>query len=510
MKITLIRPSLVTKIDNKAHIPAPPLGLALIAAVLEKKQHQVHIIDGINQSLEKFTRLQHGVYVWGQTGEEILAQIPADSELIGVSCMFTVDWIFIRTLIQQIKEHFPSVPLVAGGEHITALPDLCMEECSGLDYCVSGEGEDTIQELCEAIQNKSGMEEIAGLTFRKKDGSWIKNKKRERIRDLNTIPFPAWHLFPVDFYFENNLNFGVGNSRTLPMLATRGCPYRCHFCSSPDMWGTRYFLRDVKHVVDEIAYLYNTYQVRNIDLYDLTAIVNGRWIIELCKEIKERKLKITWQLPSGTRSEAITPEVLREMYSSGCTIVSYAPESGSDRILQQVEKKVNLQRMLQSIRQTYQMNIFVKVNIILGFPGETHADVFKTIGFILKCSWYGAHDMGPNPFYPIPGTRLFQALVEEKKIDIKSNQYYLDLLDADNIFSVPFYNNKIALPILRLYYLLYLFLFYSTNYIFYPKRFLKLWYNVFHERPQTRGERLLLKMMYRLKKRFSLKKSPKG
>jgi anaerobic magnesium-protoporphyrin IX monomethyl ester cyclase len=226
-----------------------------------------------------------------------------------------------------------------------------------------------------------------------------------------------------------------------------------------------------------------------------TAIINGRWIIELSKEILKRNLIITWQLPSGTRSEAISPEVLHYMKLSGCTVVTYAPENGSDRILKLIHKKVNLNNMLKSIADSNRIGIYVKVNIILGLPQETHKDIWLTMWFILKTSWYGAYDMGPNPYYPIPGTELFRDLVTQKKIDIYSNEYFSSLLDADNLWRIKFYNNQVSAAALKFYFITYFAIFYLSNFLLRPHRFFISLKNITTLNAQTRGQYVLQRII---------------
>lgn len=415
VNIVLIRPQRVYKKFNKALKPAPPLGLAILGAVLKQEGYNVSIIDAVVEQLDNEEFISDDIVLNGMDNQEILNRIPHDTDIIGVSCMFTVDWLGTKNLINLIGRERPDLKIIAGGEHITALPEFCLEECPQLQICVLGEGEETILDICLSHLGQKSIEDVKGILYRNSTGLPIKNLRRERIRTLDDLPIPAWDLFPTEIYFERKLNFGVGGKRTLPILSTRGCPYICSFCSSPEMWGTRYFMRSVNNVVDEIEFLVKQYGVQNIDVYDLTAIINGRWIIELSKEILKRNLTITWQLPSGTRSEAISPEVLHYMKLSGCTVVTYAPENGSDRILKLIHKKVNLNNMLKSIADSNRIGIYVKVNIILGLPQETHKDILLTMLFILKTSWYGAYDMGPNPYYPIPGTELFRDLVTQKK-----------------------------------------------------------------------------------------------
>jgi anaerobic magnesium-protoporphyrin IX monomethyl ester cyclase len=269
VNIVLIRPQRVYKKFNKALKPAPPLGLAILGAVLKQEGYKVSIIDAVVEQLDNEEFISDDIVLNGMDNQEILNRIPHDTDIIGISCMFTVDWLGTKNLINLIGRERPDLKIIAGGEHITALPEFCLEECPQLQICVLGEGEETILDICLSHLGKKSIEDVKGILYRNSDGLLIKNLRRERIRTLDDLPIPAWDLFPTEIYFEKKLNFGVGGKRTLPILSTRGCPYICSFCSSPEMWGTRYFMRSVNNVVDEIEFLVKQYGVQNIDVYDL-------------------------------------------------------------------------------------------------------------------------------------------------------------------------------------------------------------------------------------------------
>ena len=220
------------------------------------------------------------------------------------------------------------MPIVAGGEHITATAAFTLDSTPEVDVCVMGEGEETLAEIADALDRGAAFDGIAGLVVRCPGGS-RSTGSRARIRDVDDIPLPAWDLVPIDNYLDNGLGYGVDLGRSMPIIATRGCPYQCTFCSNPEMWTTRWYARDPEKVLDEIALYQERYGATNFDFYDLTAIVKRKWIIDFTNRILERGMTFTWQLPSGTRSEAIDEEVCRRLYASGCRNMSYAPESGS-------------------------------------------------------------------------------------------------------------------------------------------------------------------------------------
>ena len=152
------------------------------------------------------------------------------------------------------------------------------------------------------------------------------NKRRVRCLDVNDIPWPAWEAFDLKTYHDQRFFNGMYSPYlTVPILATRGCPYQCTYCSAPNMWTPRWIPRDYRKVVDEIEYYVTSYGARNFPFQDLTAIVRKDWIVGFCREILARGLDITWQLPSGTRSEAIDEEVAHLLRQSGMISMAYAP-----------------------------------------------------------------------------------------------------------------------------------------------------------------------------------------
>ena len=481
--------------------PAPPLGLAFIAAVLKKAGHSVQVIDCVAEAPDVYYSFKDGVVINGLSDKDIVDRIESDVDVIGFSIMFSGNWIHNRTLIDTVGNKFQNAVIIAGGEHISACPEFCFKQTTFLNVCVIGEGEETILELISAIQEEKDLSNISGIAFRSKKNEICFGTKRTRIRNLNELPRADWSYFPIDKYKEKNMAFGINtqDSISFPILATRGCPYTCTFCSSPQMWGTRYFMRTPQDVADEMEDLVTVYNSNNFDFYDLTAIIKKDWIIELCKEIINRDMNITWQIPAGTRSEAIDSEVADWLYRSGCKVITYAPESGSKEILRTIKKKIRLENMLNSIKQSSSRGLNVKINFMIGFPGEKHIDIIESIWFLIKASWNGANDMAPAAFSPYPGSELFNQLSNEKLIDMDDDQYFMDIINIDTFFENNFYNNNMSNYWLRFYLIFYLFIFYSSNFIFRPLRFFKTMYNIATKRYESRGEMTLGELINRSK-----------
>lgn len=504
MKALLINPHKLLPVSFSLTLKAsPPLGLAYIAGAIEKQGFTVRVYDCIAENPNNYFPFEGAkdISVQGVSFDQMFEDLDDHYDLIGVTVMFSNNWLVNRQLLNKLKEHYPKAIVVAGGEHISALPEYFLKDCSGLDIVVSGEGEETISELASLVKQGDSYENVQGMSYKKRlagGDEIVKLPRRKRIREVNDIEPPAWHLFPLNKYFDNNISYGITYGRSLPIFATRGCPYECTFCSSPQMWGTKYTMRDTENVIEEVKYLNREYGVTNFDFYDLTAIVNKRWILDFCAAIKREGLKITWQIPAGTRSEAITYEVAKALKESGCKNITYAPESGSPQMLAAIKKKVTLSRMLNSIDQSHKAELDIKLNIMMGYPDERAVDILKTIWFLAKASYYGATDACPSIFNPYPGSALFTELADSKEV-VVSDEYFRSIVFSESLHHFKNYNRKNSkATMLSLLFLSYL-VFYVSNYLFRPVRAFRLFVNVTTSNYQTRGEYMLGEILKRRK-----------
>lgn len=505
MNICLIRPPKIMKLHSGSMNPVPPLGLAFIAAALRAVGHEVTVIDAIGEAPMQIVPFEgEDIYTNGLDYDEIYQRIPPQVQAIGFSMMFTENWLSDRALLQYLGRRMPDTFFFAGGEHISAYPELWLKQAAHLDACVVGEGEETAVALANALEQNHSLENVEGIVF-KFNGNIISNPRRNRMREVESIALPAWDMFPIENYNQHNLHWGVVRGKSLPILATRGCPYECTFCSSPQMWTTKYSMRSPKHVIDEIEKFQKQYGTTNFDFYDLTAIIRKEWIIDFAKEIMARDLNITWQIPGGTRSEAINKEVAHYLYKSGCRNITYAPESGSPEMLRYIKKKISIDKMLKSISYSHSEGMNIKLNIMIGFPEENHKHFWQTIGFLVRASWAGANDAVPSIFSPYPGSALFQQLVEEGQIDPNNDEYYKGILDTNDYTGTKFYNKYLSKNWLRFYFYAYLAFFFGTSLFVRPWRIVSSILNILRSRQESRSESAILEMMAR--KKFVLKSS---
>lgn len=473
--VKILRPPAVFSASAYSTPLTLPLGAAYLAGTLEAAGYCVEVVDGIGEGLSQIRVSGDGrLKLQGLTTEQIIDRIGPETRVLGVSLMFSQCWVEARALIRAIKQAYPDLVVVLGGEHPSAMPEYVLRDCPDADYAITGEGEIALLELVWRHLGGLDVDEIPGVARIDESGAFVHQQTGRRIADFANLPRPAWHLCEVKSFFEGSWFHGIPYGRNMLILATRGCPYQCTFCSNPSMWTTRYMMRPPADVVDEIEWLVSTYGANSLDFEDLTAIVKKEWTLAFCDEIKRRKLDIVWQLPTGTRSEALDAEALQALYDTGCRLLVYAPESGSERSLQIVKKKVNLDRLTASMKEALRIGHTGKINLIIGFPHETRVDCWKTILYAARVALLGAHDCLISAFTPYPGSELFEELRKDGTIPKLDDGYFDDLLLQFDATVEKSYCRHVGGRELAYYRVLGMGLFYLISFVRAPTRGLRV------------------------------------
>jgi anaerobic magnesium-protoporphyrin IX monomethyl ester cyclase len=427
--LTLINPPGLKSLSGlQMHTPNPPLGLAYIAGALKAAGVPYAVIDATGEALDNIDvyPARQDFMIQGLGFDAIVRRVAPGTRIVGLTCMFSTLWPLTRDLAAHIRRHFPHVLIVLGGEHGTAVPEVVLRN-SAVGVVVLGEGEETIVQIATAVAEGRTWRELPGIAHL--DANRFQNNGLSaRIRKVDDIVLPDWDSFPIEEYISRHQINGLNLGRSMPLLATRGCPYQCTFCSNPGMWTTRYVPRDPAMVADEIELYINRYKVVNVDFQDLTAIVKRRWVVDFCNELIRRRLNITWQMPSGTRSEVFDEEVADLLYRSGCRALAFAPESGAPEILEKVKKQVNLDHMLKAMRIAVRRGFKLSCFIVIGFPDDTPVTLRKTLGLVRHMAVLGVHDVGVAKFIPYPGSDLFKRLQREGRLEM-DDRFFLSPMD---------------------------------------------------------------------------------
>ncbi|MBT3225799.1 MAG: B12-binding domain-containing radical SAM protein [Deltaproteobacteria bacterium] len=353
--------------------PTPPLGIAFLAAVLEKAGINVRVLD---LAITPYS-------------EERLASILYEfkPEIVGITAV-TMTFLDAIRVIKDIKKVDPSLLTVMGGPHVSFCATETLNQYPELDLIVIGEGEVTIVELAEEAQQSRDWSKVKGLAFRQEAEVCI-SPARELL-DVNTLPFPARHLLPIGRYRALNT--------AISMTTSRGCPCRCIFCVGRKMVGSKVRYRNPQDVVDELAYL-STLGFPQINLADDLFTAKRSHCITICDEIIRRKLNIRWT--SFARVDTVSLEVLQKMKAAGCTTISFGVESANAEILKLVKKGITIPKVIKAIEMCKEVGIDPHVSFILGLPGETPETLEETQAFgdvLDKMGGaYGFHLLAPFP-----------------------------------------------------------------------------------------------------------------
>ena len=383
MKITLVNPPYPP--NAHSHPPFIPLGLAYLGAVAEKEGHQVTVIDCQGEKLTYDSFRQR------------IKQVPSD--VVGVTST-TLLYNSAKTIMEISKEEQPNAVTMIGGSHVSFWDENALNESPAIDIIVRREGELTFLELLQRIEAKKNFEGVLGTTFRGNDKKIIRNDDRPFLHDLNSLPSPAYHLLPLDSYHR------MGKT-IFPIVTSRGCVQWCDFCSTVRMFGRGYRVRSPKKVVDDMEMLHNKYGQSQFTFYDDAFTVSRQHTLEMCADIKARKLDVTWDCE--TRVDAVDKELLEKMHDAGCITIWFGVESGSEKILDQMHKKIKPEGVREAFKMAQKAGMMTIASAVIGFPGETVETAWETINFINSLN---PDDIGFYVATPYPGTPMYEQVVK--------------------------------------------------------------------------------------------------
>jgi len=395
-KVLLVRPAPAT--DQFGDESFLPLGIAYIAAVLEKAGIEVRVEDLL------ITRKSPDVFL-----QEAISFAP---QVVGFTGVTSVAKGAYR-LAAQIRQAIPGVLLFMGGPHATALPEEALE--NGMDFVVRGEGEITVQELMEHLDKPEG---VPGVSFLR-EGRPIHNPDREYIKDLDALPFPARHLFPPLTCYKGQEALGslvpVGS-----LITSRGCPYQCHFCFKA-VFGNKFRPRSAESVLEEWIHLKEKYHVREIAIVDDSFTSDPARAHRICDTLIRYKVGIRWSCPNGIRVDRADPALLAKMHQAGCYRVALGIESGTQAILDSIGKHITLQQIREMVRQCRRVGIKTMGFFMLGNLGETRETMEETIDFAIQLKTDYAQFLIAIPY---PGTRLYDEIKRNGELFIKDWDQY--------------------------------------------------------------------------------------
>ncbi len=388
--LLLLRPKIKISIPQQN----PPIGLGYIASFLRLHGHKVDIIDCAIMK-ESYTQIR----------SRIEAMNP---DVIGITALSSY-YNEMRILAKVLRPL--QIPIILGGVHVSALPELSLRECKA-DFVVRGEGELTILELMDKWFDEEGKKKIKGIAYLE-NGKIRINPNRELIQNLDDIPFPAWDLINPSWYPRQPHGEIYKRYPVAPILTTRGCPYSCSYCASTQFWRRKFRRRSARNIVDEIEYLVNDFKIREIHIWDDNFTLMRKHVVEFCREVLRRKLDLTFACPNGVRIDTLDKELLRLMRRTGFYSITFAIESGSQKILDRANKKINLKVIPEKLKIAKKLGFIIPSFFIFGLPGETYTTARRTIQFAKSLP------LDTAVFFiakPLPGSKLFDDWRQENNL----------------------------------------------------------------------------------------------
>lgn len=411
MKILMINPP----IREWAKPNCVPLGLGYVAAVLRKDGYAIDMLD---------------INGYRYPREEVISILDEKGpDLIVTGGLITV-YNYLKWLIPELRQRFPEIPVMVGGSVATSIPELALSTLKADIACI-GEGEITVLEVADCIRKGTDLSTVKGIYYRK-DSLILKNEMRPPIKDMDSIPFPAYDLFPMDIYVNNPVGYinkdkwGKGEAvdnnvpKSTNINVTRGCPYHCAFCYH-DYLGPGYRHRSPRNILDEMDLLHEQYGVSDFLWADDEAIINRKFIYEFCDLMIDSGRNYHFSVAG--RVNLVDEPFLTKLKSAGCTMVGYGIESGSQTILNAMNKAVTVDQAKNAIRLTRKVFGDADCSFMIGYPGETDETIKETENF---CAALG---LAPEVIFfatAYPGTPLYEYAL--KKGLIKDEIGYISTL----------------------------------------------------------------------------------
>jgi anaerobic magnesium-protoporphyrin IX monomethyl ester cyclase len=394
MKIVLVRP------NYKSHIITPPIGLGYLASFLKAHGIEARIIDGLKDNAPP---------------EELVKRILSErADAVGITCL-TAFYHEAVDLARRLK--WGGQRVILGGVHPTFLPRQTLAD-SGCDYVVAGEGETALLALAKADFVNDGIPGV--YSSDNLPDSETPCRKAEAVQNLDSLPFPDWEQLDPRTYPKAPHGAIVKNYPIGVVTTTRGCPYACTFCASPQFYDQTVRFRTPANVIEEIKYLVERFGVREIHFEDDNLTQKREHVESLCRMILDSRLRISWACPNGVRADKIDEPLLRLMKRSGCYYLAFGIESANQAILDNVGKRERIEDIERTIEMAADVGIQCQGFFIFGLPGETAETIDQTIRFAQRSKLARAQFLILDV---LPGSQLWSSLAGRFKPNWAKNSF---------------------------------------------------------------------------------------
>ncbi len=414
-KVMLITPpgkiAITAQGSRERKLAVPPLGLAYLSAGLRDIGIEVDVLDVLMEGYETEQELEPNVITYGLTEAQIRKRIQDfNPDMIGVSCLFSNRGQEALNLCRIAREEIPDAYVVLGGQHPSGYPTIVNDP--NVDLIMFGEADLAVLELIHAINDGTELREVSQIILKDPNGFW--KSPKSLLPGVHGLPLPAWEYVNLGKYWEAGLadyEITDGAKRFMVMIASRGCPHDCNFCTAPMMTDRKYRQREIPDVLKEIEGYITKYGVKEINFWDDNFFINTKRVKKLLTAVTDAFPGMSFQVPSGTEINAVDDETIELMAKAGFKKLFMAIESANEEIqLSRVDKKVKLDRIHGLVEKLRKVGIISEGSFMVGFPGETKAQIDNTFK---RAQEFGLDRISISIVNPLPGTDLYNEVVEK-------------------------------------------------------------------------------------------------
>ena len=379
----------------------PPIGISYVSSFLRQKGHHVEVLDLTAEPL---------------TDDELQEKIEGFHiyDCVGISAIITA-YNFVKKFSRIVREKYPELPIIVGNGISISCPETLLKN-SEVDVIVIDEGELTLAELVERITDRKRYKDIKGIWYKDEDGSIRTTPFRERITDLDSLPFPAWDLLNIPLYMKHAGQYLDWGLRTGWISTVRGCPFSCGYCSRS--FGQKVTSRSVNNIIDEILEFKRLFNGTHFQIIDDLFMSNINRVKDFARSLVERKVKITWE--ANCRVNFADEDLFRLLKKSGCFRLGYGIESGSQKILNNMKKSATVAQAERAIELTRKAGIKLHTPMMFGYVGEDEHTINETINFMIKMKLANTTLFFTTPY---PGTELYNWARKNNRIKHDEDTY---------------------------------------------------------------------------------------
>jgi anaerobic magnesium-protoporphyrin IX monomethyl ester cyclase len=413
----IVPPVVCHGLDPHTGIPFMPHMAAYLAGALRDRGLRVHVLDSFGIDSHSTQVVRSEFLLMGLGTDKVVDLVREDCSVCFIYCRTIAEFVAVEQLVDGLvaKRRSLKIVLFENIQSVTSYSLVGVAEKfirRGVDCIIGGEPEDRCVEIAERLAAGRSLEGIPGIVYTDSQGVIIREKEATLAEDLDSLPMPAWEVWDLEGYW--NIGFAHApvkkGDRFLPLLTSRGCPFRCTFCISPGL-NPKWRARSALHVVEEIEHFHKTLGINDFHISDLNPTVSDERIREFSREVLRRGIKVSWKLAQGTKIETIKDrETIELMAKSGCTFVSFSPETGSKRLLRIMNKPFDHEHALKMVGYMRELGIRMQACFLAGVPGEDEEDRLRSIDYATRLIKSGVDEISTVIFTPLPGARLSGAL----------------------------------------------------------------------------------------------------